>query len=173
VAPQATGAPVIIVEAGRAVIDAFMQALGISLFGISIILWLVLRRVGDVLLVFAPVIVAALWTLALSVLFDVPFNFANVIVLPLLFGLSVDYGVHLVLRQRHGDANPMLTTTPRAVLMSALTTIGSFGSIMLSGHPGTASMGVLLSIAIALSLLSILVFLPALMHLVMPQTDRE
>lgn len=173
VAPQATGAPVIIVEAGRAVIDAFMQALGISLFGISIILWLVLRRVGDVLLVFAPVIVAAIWTLAVSVLFDVPFNFANVIVLPLLFGLSVDYGVHLVLRQRHGDANPMLTTTPRAVLMSALTTIGSFGSIMLSGHPGTASMGVLLSIAIALSLLSILVFLPALMHLVMPQTDRE
>lgn len=173
VAPLATGAPVIIVEAGRAVIDAFMQALGISLVGISIVLWLVLRRIGEVLLVFAPVIVAALWTLAVSVLFDVPFNFANVIVLPLLFGLSVDYGVHLVLRQRHGDANPMATTTPRAVLMSALTTLGSFGSIMLSGHPGTASMGVLLSIAIALSLLSILVFLPALMHLVMPQAGRE
>ncbi|MEX0693159.1 MAG: hypothetical protein WD075_01820, partial [Rhodospirillales bacterium] len=145
----------------------------ISLAGISIVLWLVLRRIGDVLLVFAPVIVAALWTLAVSVIFNVPFNFANVIVLPLLFGLSVDYGVHLVLRQRHGDANPMGTTTPRAVLMSALTTLGSFGSIMLSGHPGTASMGVLLSIAIFLSLVSMLVFLPALMHLVMPQSSRE
>lgn len=175
VAPHATGAPVIIVEAGRAVLWAFAEALGLSLLGISIVLWLVLRRIGDVFLVFAPVCVAALWTLAISAVFDLPFNFANVIVLPLLFGLSVDFGTHLVLRKRHGGAryNPMATTTPRAVLLSALTTLGSFSSIMLSGHPGTASMGLLLSIAISLSLLSILVFLPSLMALFVPQQDKS
>lgn len=172
VAPHVTGGPVIIVEAGQAVLDAFGKALAISLIGIGAVLWLVLRRIGDVLLVFAPVCVAALWTLAASSVVDIPFNFANVIVLPLLFGLSVDFGVHIVLRQRNADAamdhDAMSTTTPRAILLSALTTVGSFGSIMLSGHPGTASMGVLLTLSIILSLIAILVFLPALMTLLKP-----
>jgi hypothetical protein len=172
VAPHVTGGPVIIVEAGQAVLDAFVKALAISLIGIGAVLWFVLRRIGDVLLVFAPVCVAALWTLAASSVVDVPFNFANVIVLPLLFGLSVDFGVHIVLRQRYADAandhDAMSTTTPRAILLSALTTVGSFGSIMLSGHPGTASMGLLLTISIILSLIAILVFLPALMMVLKP-----
>ena len=169
VAPAATGAPVVIIEAGRAVLEAFGTALMISLAGIGTVLWLVLRRIGEVLLVFAPVCVAALWTLAVSAVADVPFNFANVIVLPLLFGLSVDFGIHIVMRQRvsTNDGDAMATTTPRAVLLSALTTLGSFGSIMLSGHPGTASMGLLLTIAIFLSLIAILGLLPALIRLFM------
>ena len=159
----------VIIEAGRAVLEAFGTALMISLAGIGTVLWLVLRRIGDVLLVFAPVCVAALWTLAVSAVADVPFNFANVIVLPLLFGLSVDFGIHIVMRQRvsTNDGDAMATTTPRAVLLSALTTLGSFGSIMLSGHPGTASMGLLLTIAIFLSLIAILGLLPALIRLFM------
>lgn len=168
VAPHATGAPVVIVEAGRAVLSAFGQALMIAVVLIAVVLWAVLRRIVDVALVFLPVAVAAVWTVAVSAVFDIPFNFANVIVLPLLFGLSVDFGVHLVTRAREGNAGmgAMASSTPRAVMLSALTTIGSFGSIMLSGHPGTASMGLLLTISVTLSLLSILVFLPALMTLV-------
>lgn len=172
VAPNATGAPIVIVEAGRAVLDAFGMALMVSLAGVSFVLWLVLRRIGDVLLIFVPVCVAALWTLAVSSLADIPFNFANVIVLPLLFGLSVDFGVHIVMRQRGSAKEAMATTTPRAVMLSALTTLGSFGSIMLSGHPGTASMGLLLSIAISLSLIAILVLLPALMQLFIPDGEK-
>jgi len=174
VAPKATGAPVVIVEAGQAVLDAFSTALIISLFGIGVVLLIVLRRIGDVLLVFAPVCVAALWTLAVSAVSGVSFNFANVIVLPLLFGLSVDFGIHIVLRRRAAgpESDAMATTTPRAVLLSALTTLGSFGSIMLSGHPGTASMGLLLSIAIFLSLIAILVLLPALMTLFIPVREE-
>jgi len=163
VAPHAAGAPIVIIEAGQAVLASFAQALAYSLIGISIVLFVVLRRVKDVLLVFAPVLVAALWALAVSALLDIPFNFANVIVLPLLFGLSVDFGVHLVMRGRDGTKQNARSTTPRAITLSALTTIGSFGSIMLSGHPGTASMGLLLTISIALSLTAILILLPALM----------
>ncbi len=163
VAPNAAGAPIVIIEAGQAVLSSFVQALVFSIVGISIVLLLVLRRVMDVILVFAPVLVAALWTLAASALLNVPFNFANVIVLPLLFGLSVDFGIHLVMRGRNGIQQNAHSTTPRAITLSALTTVGSFGSIMLSGHPGTASMGLLLTISIALSLAAILVLLPALM----------
>lgn len=173
VAPSATGGPIIVVEAGKAVLDAFLDALIYSIIGIGIFLFITLRRLSDVLLVFAPVAVASIWVLAVSALFDLPFNFANVIVLPLLFGLSVDFGLHLIIRvrDRDGEIGALKTTTPRAILLSALTTLGSFGSIMLSGHPGTASMGMLLTIAIILSMIAILIVLPALMTLV-PALER-
>jgi predicted RND superfamily exporter protein len=99
------------------------------------------------------------------VLFALPFNFANVIVLPLLFGLGVASGLHIVLRARQaGPQRVLLTSTPRAVLFSALTTVGSFGALALSSHKGTASMGLLLSIAIGLTIVCTLVVLPALLH---------
>lgn len=169
VAPDATGGPIIVVEAGNAVLDAFLQALLYSVLGIGIFLLITLRRPLDVFLVFAPVAVASVWVLGVSAFFDLPFNFANVIVLPLLFGLSVDFGLHLVIREREGSDHAIKTTTPRAILLSALTTLGSFGSIMLSGHPGTSSMGLLLTISIVLSILSILLVLPAMMRLAMPR----
>lgn len=173
IAPHATGAPVIIVEAGRAVLAAFAQALAIAIVLIAVVIFAVVRNVVSVLLVFAPVVVAAIWTLAAASVFEIPFNFANVIVLPLLFGLSVDFGVHLVMRARTetGDDALMSTSTPRAVLLSALTTIASFGAIVLSGHPGTASMGLLLTISVSLTLVAILVFLPALMA-VLPRARK-
>jgi len=166
VAPHATGGAIIIVEAGDAVVAAFRDAGIIAVSAIAALLVVVLRNVRDVLFVFAPLLLAALLTVAASVLLDLPFNFANVIVLPLLFGLGVANGIHVVLRARHeGGGGPAVfaTSTPRAVVFSALTTIGSFGSIALSKHPGTASMGVLLTIAITLTLVCTLLLLPALM----------
>lgn len=171
-APEATGSSVTILEAGNTVVRAFWQAGVISISLIAVILIIVLRRFRDVVLVFIPLTLAALLTVAASVIFNLPFNFANVIVLPLLFGLGVAGGIHLVVREHEvsggadkpGEAAGVMdTSTPRAVLFSALTTIGSFGSIALSSHPGTSSMGVLLTIAITLSLGCTLVVLPALM----------
>lgn len=170
VAPDAIGSPVVILEAGNAVVAAFIEAASIAIAAIAILLAVVLRRTVDVALVFAPLVLAAAMTVAASVLLGLPFNFANVIVLPLLFGLGVAGGIHLVSRQREeaqgqGNGKVMATSTPRAVVFSALTTIGSFGSIALSGHPGTSSMGILLSVSIILTLASTLIFLPALMAL--------
>jgi len=166
VAPNATGSSVTILEAGNTVVGAFWQAGALSASLILVILILVLGRFRDALLVLAPLVLAALLTVAASVTFGLPFNFANVIVLPLLFGLGVAGGIHLIVRERQekGVGKALETSTPRAVLFSALTTIGSFGSIALSSHPGTSSMGVLLTIAIALSLACTLVVLPALMN---------
>ncbi|MCH7693467.1 MAG: MMPL family transporter [Proteobacteria bacterium] len=165
IAPEATGAPVIILEAGRAVVTAFGQAAMLAAACIAVLLAVLLRNLRDVMFVFAPLTLAAVLTVAASVLFGVPFNFANVIVLPLLFGLGVASAIHFVLRERKegGPAGVLGTSTPRAVVFSALTTIGSFGSIALSSHPGTSSMGVLLTVAITMTLGCTLVVLPALM----------
>ena len=167
VAPRAAGGPVVILEAGDAVVAAFLEAAVLSVTVILVLVFALLRSVRDSLLVFAPLALAALLTIAASVLLKLPFNFANVIVLPLLFGLGVAGGVHFVMRERseRGFAAMLATSTPRAVMLSALTTIGSFASIALSSHPGTSSMGVLLAIAISLTLVCTLVVLPALMAL--------
>ena len=117
----------------------------------------------ELVLILTPLILASLFTISASVLLNLPFNFANVIVLPLLFGLGIASSIHLVLADRENEEDVMRTSTPRAIVFSALTTIGSFGSIALSSHPGTSSMGLLLTIALICSLICTLVILPALL----------
>ena len=147
------------------VVGAVGRAAIIALVAITILLAVVMRNLRDCLLVLLPLVLAALFTNAVSVLANMPFNFANVIVLPLLVGLGVASGIHLVSRARDEprETTLMETSTPRAVILSALTTVGSFGSLAVSSHRGTASMGELLTIAITLTLVCTLVVLPALM----------
>lgn len=167
VAPNATGAPVEIVGGADVVAKAMIQATLVAALLIAIVLFGALRRVGDVLLVLLPIALAGVLLVATTVIVGIPFNFANVIVLPLLIGLGVDSGIHLVMRTREEiaaghQAELLETSTPRAVLLSALTTIGSFGSLAVSAHRGTASMGELLTIAIVLTLVCTLIVLPTL-----------
>ena len=163
VAPDASGEAIVATEGGQAVLHAFLEA-GLIAFVLifALVLWM-LRDVADVLMVMAPLALAALLTMAISVLFGIPLNFANVVVWPLLLGLGVASGIYMVLRDRQEPTAQLLeTSTPRAVLFSALTTIASFGSLAIVKHPGMASMGRLLTIAISLSLISTVIVLPAL-----------
>ncbi len=174
VAPSASGAPITITEAGRAVVRAFLEAAGIAVVAIVVLLLTVLRSLRDSALVLAPLLLAALLTVAATVVFGVPFNFANVIVLPLLFGLGVAGGIHVVVRARDAGARGLATTsTPGAVVLSSLTTIASFCALALSNHRGTSSMGVLLTIAITLTLVTTLVVLPALLVQVERTPNRK
>ncbi len=164
VSPEATDAPVIILAAGEAVVAAFQQAAITALALISALLLLLLRSLRDTALVLTPLLLAGLLTVATTVLLGLSFNFANVIVLPLLLGLGVASGIHLMIRDRREESGGLLqTSTPRAVLFSALTTVGSFGTLALSSHRGLASMGLLLTIAILYTLLCSLVVLPAML----------
>ena len=175
VAPYATGAPVTILEGSNTVIRAFIQAAATSLLLIAGLVILFTRRMRDIALIIVPLAVAAVMTGGASGLLGLPFNFANVIVLPLLFGLGIAGNIHLVIRERQtNDAKSLMaSSTPRAIVFSALTTIGSFGSISLSSHPGTASMGILLTIAIVSSLLCSLILLPALMGIWPTVSSKE
>ena len=160
--PKASGTPVVILEAGKTVVNSFIQAVTITLILIVMLVIGLTNSFRELILILTPLFQASLFTIAASVLLNLPFNFANVIVLPLLFGLGIAGSIHLVLADRESEANVMKTSTPRAITFSALTTIGSFGSIALSNHPGTSSMGILLTIALICSLFCTLVILPAL-----------
>jgi preprotein translocase subunit SecF len=173
IAPRATDTPVTLLGAGDAVVDALRRAVLLAVVLIALALVGLLRSPMDATLVLLPLLLAGILTVAATVWFDVPFNFANVIVLPLLLGLGVASGIHLVMRHRvEGDGTSALqrtsllqTSTPRAVLFSALTTIGSFGTLAISSHRGTSSMGLLLTITIGLTLVCTLIVLPAMLVL--------
>ncbi len=175
VAPQAVGAPVMLVDGGKAVAGAFREASAIALAGIVCLLLLVLRRWLDVLLVLLPLLLAAAYTVAAMTLLGLPFNLGNIIVLPLLIGLGVAFAIYVVARWRQGVSISHLlqTSTPAAVLFSGLTTLSSFGSMAISNDPGMASLGRTLSLALVMVLLSILVVLPALLLLVTPSPKED
>lgn len=165
VAPMATDMPVDLLEGGNVVIHAFQEGGVLAFVLISTLLIFVLRNLMEPVLVLLPLALAGVLTVALTVILGVPFNFANVIALPLLLSLGVAFGIYLVMRYREtGRVSSLLrTSTPRAVLFSALTTMASFSSLMFSSHRGTASMGLLLAIGLTLALICTLLVLPALL----------
>ena len=111
---------------------------------------------------------------AAMVLTGVAFNFVNLLVVPLLFGIGVDSGIHLVHRARGGSPTALLeTTTARAVFYSALTTTVSFGSLALSSHRGLASLGLVLVYGMTFAVLCNLVVLPALLSWRRRKTDAQ
>lgn len=164
ISPTVTGTPVEITGAADVVSQAMKTAVIIAFGLVLLVLLPVLRSPVAILLVLTPLALSALLLLAYTVIFKSPFNFANVIVLPLLLGLGVDSAIHYVMRAREdGAAHDVVdTTTPRAVFISALTTVGSFGTLWLSAHKGTSSMGELLTIAIIITLVNTLIVLPQL-----------
>jgi hypothetical protein len=163
--PQATGIAVTTVESGRVVVKSFREAMLGAALAITLLLLVLWRRVGDTLIALAPLLLAAAVLAAIGVIFDLPFNFANVLVLPALLGIGIDSGIHLVHRWRHmaGESDPLLeTSTARGVVQSTLTTIASFGTLAISPHPGTASLGLLLTLGLTLILVANLILIPAL-----------
>ena len=165
VAPNATDTPVMVYEAGRAITASFREA---SLYAVIIICASVLaglRSWSKTVLILIPMSLAFLLTAAASVLLDVPLNFANVIVVPLILGIGVHSGVIFVVRDWKDpkrEDNLLKSSMARATLFSNLATMISTASLAFSPHQGIASIGILLSICLAFLILSTLLFLPSL-----------
>lgn len=160
---QAVGGPVSILKSGDTVVRAFIEAGAYALFSIAILLWIVLRRFGDVLLTLVPLLLAGMVTLEICVLIGMPLNFANIIALPLLLGVGVAFKIYYIMAWRAGQGDLLQSSLTRAVIWSALTTATAFGSLWLSQHPGTSSMGKLLALSLVCTLGAAVLFQPALM----------
>ena len=169
--PNAIGGPVSILKSGDTVVKAFIHAGIWALVVISLLLWLALRRITDVLLTLVPLLVAGAVTLEICVLIGMPLNFANIVALPLMLGIGVAFKIYYVTAWRSGRTNLLQTSLTRAIFFSAMTTATAFGSLWLSSHPGTASMGKLLALSLLTTLAAVLLFQPALMG--KPRDIRE
>src|SRR5215212_9042434 len=163
VEPDATGGPISILVSGETIVRAFFEAGGWALLSIAILLWIVLRRFGDVLLTIVPLLLAGVVTLELCVVLGMALNFANIIALPLLLGIGVAFKIYYIMAWRAGQTGLLQSSLTRAVFYSALTTATAFGSLWLSSHPGTSSMGKLLALSLLTTLAAAVLFQPLLM----------
>ena len=170
--PDTTGMAANIIGFSRATARSLREALVLSFLAVAAVLWLLWRRPAEIGLALGPLALGAVLTGATAVAFGIPFNFVNVIVIPLLLGMGVDSGIHLVHRGVHlaseraqPEAGLASTVTARAVFYSAITTTMSFGSLAFSAHRGLASLGTLLVIGMVLTLACNLLVLPALIRI--------
>jgi hopanoid biosynthesis associated RND transporter like protein HpnN len=161
ITPNATGTPVVIIESGRTIGRAFIMAGLFALAAISVILWIALRRISDVVLTLGPLVLATIMTLQAAYLIGLPLNFANIIALPLMLGVGVAFHIYYILAWRAGVADMLASSLTRAIFFSALTTGVAFGSLFFSSHPGTASMGALLALSLVFTLLAAFIIVPA------------
>jgi hopanoid biosynthesis associated RND transporter like protein HpnN len=162
-APDVAGTAMYLQAYGQAVVGAFVEAGVLSFVAICGLLLFVLRRVRDVAITMAPIVLTGLLTMGTCVVIGQPLNFANIIALPLLFGIGVAFHIYFVISWRSGGSHLLTSSLARGVFFSALATATGFGSLWASSHPGTASMGKLLMVSLVWTLASALLFQPALM----------
>jgi uncharacterized protein len=161
--PTATGRAVEILECAETMIRALIQAAAIAFCTIAVLLWIPLRRIGDVLLTLVPLMVAAIATLEICALTGFKLNYANIIAFPVLLGVGVAFKIYYIMEWRRGQTNFLQSALTRAVFFSALLTGTAFGSLWFSSNPGMSSMGKLLALSLACTLASAVLFQPALM----------
>jgi hopanoid biosynthesis associated RND transporter like protein HpnN len=161
IAPDATGPPIVVVEAGKTVVRAFLLSGVYAFVAIFAILVVALRRATDVALTLGPLVLAGIMSLEAADMLGMSLNFANIIALPLMFAVGVAFHIYYVVAWRKGTADMLASSLTRAIFFSALTTGTAFGSLFLSSHPGTASMGEFLAISLFFTLLAAFIVVPA------------
>jgi hopanoid biosynthesis associated RND transporter like protein HpnN len=171
VAPGATGTAVSIQESSKTIRKAFLEAAIYSGVMIFLLLLAIMRNLRHTAFVLAPLVLAFVLTLGTAAAANLPLNFANIIALPLLLGLGVSYSIYFVVYWRQGYSQPLQSSMARAVLASAATAFVAFGSLSLSNHPGTASMGLLLALSLFYVLFTTFLFTPALLGKAPNRTD--
>ncbi len=165
VAPHIAGRTVIEWGVGNMVIDAFKQAATITFVAIFILLWLNFRHITTVILVFLPLIITTIFMFAIMKMIGLTLNMANILVVPMIFGLGVDMGIHVVDRYHkcHNVEDMVVSYTTRSIILGGMTTVSAFVALSFSPHKGAASIGILLSISMMLLLLVTYIVLPALL----------
>ena len=135
---------------------------------VSVLTFLMLRRVRETLLALLPLALGLVWTVGLMYVFDLKFNLGNVFGLPLIIGAAVEYGIVIVARfmegREHGGAL-VARSTIMGVFVSGLTTLTGFGTLLMAHHRGIYGLGLLLTLGSVTSLIAALVVLPVLLRL--------
>ena len=164
--PNVTGTPVQLYEYETLLKDSYVQAAWYSLAAIALMVFFHFRSLGAVILSLLPVGIGTLWLVGLMGWFGIPINLANIMTLPLVIGIGVTNGVHILNRFAEERTPGILArSTGKAVLVSGLTAIAGFGSLILAKHRGIYSLGCVMATGIATCMIAGLTFLPALLNL--------
>jgi hypothetical protein len=164
--PNVTGDPVQFYEYETLMLNSYIQAAWYSLAAIALMVLFHFRSFGAVILALLPVGIGTVWLAGLMGWFDIPINLSNIMTLPLVIGIGVTNGIHILNRFAEEKTPGILSrSTGKAVLVSGLTAIAGFGSLILAKHCGIHSLGCVMSVGIATCMIAALTFLPALLNL--------
>jgi hopanoid biosynthesis associated RND transporter like protein HpnN len=164
--PDVTGTPVQLLEYTTLLKDSYVEAAYYALGAIAILVFFHFRNIACVILSLLPVAIGTIWMIGVMGWLGIPFNPANIMTLPLVIGIGVTNGIHILNRFAE-EQNPSILakSTGKAVLVSALTTIAGFGSLIPAKHQGIASLGSVMSVGVATCMIAGLTFLPAILTL--------
>jgi len=164
--PVITGTPVQLLEYTTLLKNSYIVAAWYSLAAIALMVLVHFRSLLAVMLSLIPVGLGTLWLTGLMGWLNVPFNPANIMTLPLVIGIGVTNGIHILNRYAEERTPGILSrSTGKAVLVSGLTAIAGFGSLMLAEHRGIHSLGIIMAVGIATCMVAGLTFVPALLNL--------
>jgi uncharacterized protein len=164
--PDVTGTPVQLYEYTTLLMDSYLEAARYALIAIAILVLIHFRSFVAVILALLPVVLGTLWLLGLMGVAGIPFNPANIMTLPLVIGIGVTNGIHIL--NRFGEEkNPAILgkSTGKAVVVSGLTTVAGFGSLLVAEHQGISSLGLVMSAGVTTCMIAGLTFLPAMLTL--------
>jgi uncharacterized protein len=172
---DALGAPVTNFEYMETIKQGYEKASLYAICGIVFLTLLMFRGALATVLALVPLLVGSVWTLGMMALFGTQFNMANLLFVPLIIGIGIDNGVHIVhsflaTEKHEGESIPLARSTAKAIVLAALTTIVGFGSLMISGHHGIYSLGLLVSLGVGSILVASLTTLPSLLAVLGPTT---
>ncbi len=164
--PDVTGTPVQLLEYTSLLMTSYVEAAGWALAAIVLLVYIHFRRVLSVILSLLPVVIGAIWMIGFMGWTGIPFNPANIMTLPLVIGIGVTNGIHILNRFAE-EKNPSILakSTGKAVFVSGLTTIAGFGSLLIAEHPGIRSLGAVMAVGTTTCMVAGLTFLPALLTL--------
>ncbi len=163
--PNVTGPPVQLYEYTTLLKQSYEEAAWYALGAIALLVFVHFRSVTCVGLSLLPVAIGTVWMVGFMGWFDIPFNPANIMTLPLVIGIGVTNGIHILNRfAEERQPSILAKSTGKAVLISALTTIIGFGSLILAKHQGIASLGYVMAVGTATCMIAALTFLPALLN---------
>jgi len=166
VGPDVTGTPVQLYEFEELLKDSYIQAAWYSLAAIALLVFFHFRTIGSVVLALLPVGIGTLWLVGLMGWLKIPFNPANIMTLPLVIGIGVTNGIHILNRFAEERTPGILSrSTGKAVLVSGLTAIAGFGSLIIARDRGIHSLGCVMAAGITMCMVAGLTFLPALLNL--------
>ncbi len=160
-----TGANILTGDLKKLILQNLKTSLGLAILSIVAILWIYFRSLRDLFFSVLPLFVGMSALTGFMALLRMDFNFLSIMVIPMIIGIGIDDGIHFTNTFRHPDYHSPLRgwfQTGRAVVLTSLTTIAGFGSIILSHYPGLRSMGIVAVIGISGCLFGSIILMPAI-----------
>jgi uncharacterized protein len=171
--PAVTGTPVQLYEYTELLKQSYEQAAEYALVAIVLLVFVHFRSLTSVVLALLPVVIGTIWMEGLMGYFGIELNPANIMTLPLVIGIGVTNGIHILNRFAEEQHPSILArSTGKAVLVSGLTAIAGFGSLILAKHQGIHSLGCVMATGIATCMIAALTFLPAILNLVIVRRKK-